>query len=875
MAIDIRLVTLYKLHIPKTKSFLELANLKADVKEHCCYFTTGHYDLIDIAPVKAPEGGGEHVLSAAHKQMGNLVNKHIAQDAFSKQKLLVFTNKGDNGISEKDINDFWQSDEEHHSKMFFVSMLHMNDKFDLDKILRYLKTCFGKIQHLYYFSFDYSDIIIFCRANTVKDFVEAINKLNYDSKNKYFRDSFSLYGMCRTHLIKRFKEIKKGKNNPENTSDTFFMKLNLGVRNRNLLDQFLMDVRKIDKKSKTITQIGRHDYALINENATIDWLIELEYLVDRYTTVDENRKEDTVFCTFEAFIGYDDKSEYKDSPSNPPETISTQMLKNKCKALKKNLDVRFENAGNYYTPIFEVENSIESIIKNGFAEDFVLCMYESFYSFVDYVNEKVRQMKKPENGKTFLLNNDFSSLFNDYFKGLISLANSGMHADRSFIQATAFNAILFDVPPKLMSLYTALVYKMAYVLRDIDRYNYTFLFTPDFSESIRVSMVSYEPKTPENRLLLVSINETFFYRPGEVISTMAHETAHFAGDVKRSRKERAEHFVKCVVFYALNRSLPDIAHIEVDASYYEAVSEISKDVCDKMRLDEKSYVVDFNSIAYATLLLMTSSAESVKAVKRFLSKNSDKMETVMPVSNKADYLYSVVSANLENCSNMFIDENSRASKVIAYIKSVFKEAYADMQMVIMLGLGYEEYMDKLFKYEHVTAEVLNKDVHLHRISAVAWIMLTSGIWSMEDIRRYDTDINTPILAVLDDLRIFCSGRNYSEKNVEAYNKFCSQLGTNGSGAEVTCLYRIGDYEIPKNSNNYYCMQVYIYLTKALEKTLEKYSESKISEIKQLRETHKQLYEFNDITTVYKVFNTRTKEYKEAMIERIAIENGKQ
>ena len=65
-------------------------------------------------------------------------------------------------------------------------------------------------------------------------------------------------------------------------------------------------------------------------------------------------------------------------------------------------------------------------------------MYKPFCEFLEYLTEKVSAAD--------LSARDFDACFSKFFRSLNALVNSVMHSERQFIQATAFNAIIYDVP---------------------------------------------------------------------------------------------------------------------------------------------------------------------------------------------------------------------------------------------------------------------------------------------------------------------------------------------------------------------------------------------------------------------------------------------
>lgn len=142
-----------------------------------------------------------------------------------------------------------------------------------------------------------------------------------------------------------------------------------------------------------------------------------------------------------------------------------------------------------------------------------------------------------------------------------------MHSERQFIQATAFNALIYDVPSKIMAFYVAMIHVIQEIIKSNDDKNYTFLLTPSFSNEICVKTISYQKEElPHDRILMVSINEKSLYNPRGVSRRMAHEVAHYVGDEIRNRQQRKECFELSVIYIILNGILHSV-FIETETFY--------------------------------------------------------------------------------------------------------------------------------------------------------------------------------------------------------------------------------------------------------------------------------------------------------------------
>lgn len=862
MKIDARILRLYKLHIPKTNSFSDIIPKKS--ANHNYYFTMGHYDVIDIEKVDYDDKDG--FLSAVH----SLAYKHDKEnpmlvDICTSQKIFVFADESD--FSVHAIDDFWNHDIDNksHNEILFVSMLHIQDvtpeqNIDINIAIAEINKIYKGSKFIYYFTFDYSDIIIFYKGNSVSEYLDKVNRINYESEKYCIRDSFTLYCLCRSTLLDRFKELdsNKQKKYKRDVNNNFFAKFNIGVQNYKSLEKLVKEMHDIGLKTNStifINQLGRHDFSIINPSADLNWLIYVEYLIDRYTTL--SSKTDINFTTFEVFIGSEYKA-YMSVARTFQNTTYVNSIYNKCQQFKKAL-LKLNNSKSrdmkrkhldvkmFYAPMEEVTNSIASILKNGFAEDFVLCMYESFYRFIEYLTQRIDMLDKDDASKE-----KFTTTFNEYFKGLAALANSGMHSDRSFIQATAFNAIFYDIPPKFMAFYTALVYRLISIMKDVDKYNYSFLFTPNFSDNISVKTISYDSYLRTDRLFVVSINESFFYNPHIVLTTMTHEIAHFAGDKKRNRDHRKLQYLKCVVYNFCANIFPEDSDIDdVTKKIYERIHNIIKLDC-----LQNDVIDNYDELDYAIMSVM----ETDPIIHSYIIEHSDEMY-FLQASDQVDAV-----SNIEMLS---VDLSYITKTTNDIVKSVLRESYADLQMILMWKMSQSEYLKKIFYQEHISDENLKAQLHIARVAIICLVMYTAGIWKLSDLIEIKKSSHKGLIEVFDLLSEFINDF-YKYIDIDSLRTNFENIRQKAHRfyelENVDCdnqpLYTSDD----SSCKSMFCYAtIFEYIMKCLDISLDEYLAEKENEIKNVNKIYEEISNFDNIHNVYTTIREVIENYKRRII----------
>lgn len=543
--LDTRIVQLAKWKIPKSESMF-LYNQEET------YLSIGYFDMVDVRKID-DEDEISPLLSAykgLHRNSNGNVNQNTPDwevvEHYSIQELIVFTNIGKFGWKKERIENFWKND----SFLMFVSLIHIDNESNVELIIQKIKEIFGESNYLYYFSFDYSGIVLFAKDMEIKSYLLKMFELNYQEYEgkKLIRDSYSLYGFNKKTLKQHYERFAS-----ERYAGVYIdgekelsISINIGIQNYNEYVKFKNELKNVpDVKVNEYGLLGRHDVSIVNENADLKWLVYVQYLLDKYTIASAEKKNSKLFSTHETFVKINLKdTEFTDSDIAEEDEFyskAKEQMSNLCNRFFEKIDDDVERYnGEYKVPIQEVQYSILGIMKNRFAEDFVLCMYQSFCEFLEYL---INQMSCPyeETDEYDASSDEFNKCFEEYFKGLNSLVNSAMHSERQFIQATAFNAIIYDVPSKIMAFYVAIIDKAQRIIRsDLDK-KYTFLLTPSFHNEISVKVISYFPKNgekPQDRILMVMINESSLYNPGLVIQRMVHEIAHYVGDSLRCREAR-------------------------------------------------------------------------------------------------------------------------------------------------------------------------------------------------------------------------------------------------------------------------------------------------------------------------------------------------
>lgn len=373
MQIDSREIRLGKWNIPR--------NTEAGfLSEGAVYHALGYFDMIGIEKIidKEEKNIGKHPLVCAYDHF-NRLNKNFP-DNFFVQEIKAFTNVSDDpklGFTDDQIEKFWTNDS--------------------------LILCFSMIQ-LY---LEASGIILLAKDISVKDYTELLFKINYNNKKekKQVKDTFSIYGLQKEKRQKIFDEFSNPEWDRQSVAEYLYeeenyeIAVNISVQNFLAYDSFKKDLDEFEKKheykSEAFKLSGRHDVSIVNRNADMVWLLFVQYLLDQYA-----QKSVGDFYAYESFVKVKLQESYPDQKSTfKGYKCLINKIKDTCAAFEKK--ARECGYDSYCIPVKEVCASIISILDNGFAEDFVICVYQPFIEFLEYLVKKMEEQIKNEGGQAF------------------------------------------------------------------------------------------------------------------------------------------------------------------------------------------------------------------------------------------------------------------------------------------------------------------------------------------------------------------------------------------------------------------------------------------------------------------------------------------
>lgn len=252
---------------------------------------------------------------------------------------------------------------------------------------------------------------------------------------------------------------------------------------------------------------------------------------------------------------------------------------------------------------------------------------------------------------------------------------------------------LFDIPANLLEFYLLFADQSAQYLQDreeIDqdregvgrRCDYRLLLIPNLCEKISIHDRLNDQES-SNRLLFVEIPLGLVYSPSSVICKLVHEVAHYSGETARNRDLRFSYLISCAALFLAdelgvggNKAVFLSISNQISCNYPEGQQMYMRQIVKNLfqAVDqigqEKTYVEAF----WNTYLEQMSGTPTEKMswlsarVTQYRSKKGEEL------SEKLD-------------------------KVLWEVESLFKETYADLAMLTLLGLSAKDYIDLLESVE--------------------------------------------------------------------------------------------------------------------------------------------------------------------------------
>ncbi len=677
----------------KTSNYPLLPAPTAEYKPYFSLPTIGDYNLISIK--NCDVGAGKQLLFDVLNNFSqqSLNNNH--SDIVSKHTFYAIKNNLTN-------NSFFEGENKNFT---FVSMIHFNyrrmikDNKTRDQIIRdiYLSitvesesTQLNKNDLVIYDSLDSFEIVLIFR---IDDYREGANLIKNIDAMDYVIYSYSLFGYDKQR-INMIQEIAD--------KITICAVVNNQKAFENWLDTLRQHCKRFTDKKNFFqyNRMGNEDIIInIKDYPIDDFLKQLDI---NGIFAEKNFKK--AFMNLR--IHFDDKYNMMGNKKEFSDLEENSFKEKYLNAVDQNKSVNVRPEIN--AAIVEVLNSCDKLFSQYFADDVYVCLWNVFDEFIKRVATFRGENRNERGEPTSLVM--YNESINRFKNSIMSIITGSLHSDRMFFQSPGFNAVLYNIPSKLIVFYTAFVNKIANALKTGNE-NFSFIISPDLYLNTSVSKLFDEEGTNPLCKIRTSVNSLF--SPQSLLTSLTHEVAHFVGSETRMRKERLGYEIRIIASKFTNRILKEVK----DGTYKKIMLLMHKTELDKVKLDvynaaykiivEKitnsiNMQINYKNIYNRNDLVYYQKSTKEMLIKAVFSVFDDTDDLPFTLINRLKIerndeleIFSFMDLQFE-LTKIILNSARQASNLtkntVTRIHFLMKESYADLVMTYMLDLSMDEYL---------------------------------------------------------------------------------------------------------------------------------------------------------------------------------------
>lgn len=275
-------------------------------------------------------------------------------------------------------------------------------------------------------------------------------------------------------------------------------------------------------------------------------------------------------------------------------------------------------------------------------------------------------------------------------QGIMSIVNGSLHTDRMFFQSPGFNAVLYDIPVKMLAFYNDFVQKLVNILNDQNEKRFCYLLCPDLYLSIKIKkLFDNKYEYPKQRFLLGNIPVKAIFEPKRLMQELVHEVAHCVGDSIRLRSQRWRYtvamFAETIATYMLSASDNDSDIIHILGNIYDKIGN--------QRKDELHVAL-------------------TRRIERYLS------EKFIPIKRRTEFDYYQIKTECFFETHVRVLLSEHLEQLLEVVESAVKKSYKETNRPI---LEYVSDMSKFINVIHNNVKRLLKNLYsintaLHRLT---------------------------------------------------------------------------------------------------------------------------------------------------------------
>lgn len=502
-------------------------------------------------------------------------------------------------LSNSHHKEFWDTE----APLLGITFLQLTDstQWHFENIQKELETIIGeKMQWALYYSLDFCDLVLFTKNFQIKELNDVLWEMALvrERNCKVVCDTFTVLSFAADFLKENFarfdaadkpKGTPKGQTTEKIWQDRLSLSINLSIKNTTSLSKLIKNItaEKIDFTQYRLP--GRYDVNIQIPNITGEQAVKILYLIDQQACFKKRKgkkltqpglqNEDGIYQpigNYEVIFMTDawQSKHIKESFPESRQEFETRVLF----GLNTILEQLENSQGEQSEYIHETIRALRELSNNGFSEEFILSVYPSFVAYIELLGQMESFLKCEDNTSVEQSRNNITK---SYFTALNTLSLCTMHSERQFIHAPAFNASYFEIPPKLLAFYNAVVDRFASAMSGKREIPYRYMITPDYRADINVHPLHVEYKRDTSvHLAIIHLPERYFYDPESAIMLLSHEVGHYEGERNRELRAKSIFTMVGIVLLMETAYFPEYDEIEGEIPKTSLIATLARSLGD-------------------------------------------------------------------------------------------------------------------------------------------------------------------------------------------------------------------------------------------------------------------------------------------------------
>ena len=238
---------------------------------------------------------------------------------------------------------------------------------------------------------------------------------------------------------------------------------------------------------------------------------------------------------------------------------------------------------------------------------------------------------------------------------------------------------LFDIPANLLEFYLFFADQSAQYLQDREgterTCDYRLLLIPNLCEKISIHD-RLNNQESSNPLLFVEIPLGMVYNPSSVICKLVHEVAHHSGEAARNRTLRFDYLVSCAAYFLAD----ELGMGDSETVFCSIRDEIKRNYPDGKQMYMRHIIENL----FQTVKQIGQAEVYVEGFWDIYLKEKE----FSPIEKMSWLNENAIQYRKKKEKRL----PEKLDKVLWEVESIFKETYADLAMLTLLGLCAEDYI---------------------------------------------------------------------------------------------------------------------------------------------------------------------------------------